>query len=249
MRKILALFLAAMMMLCCASAFAEGTFRVGMECNYAPYNWTQANASEYAVEIEGGGGYADGYDVQIARKIAEGLGKELVIVKTEWDGLPMGVMTGAFVLLRGASPANGMLPTPQTPVLAGYGNAAQTPEPAADAYDPAGQEGYTVTYGNGTTEGTAAQDGELPMDPTAQAIIVYAVTNNAQYYHKQEICDMQTNSRRMLLEDAIAEGLQPCSKCYPDGAPSLDAPQSVPTGGDVIIPDDALPAATDDAAG
>ena len=147
----------------------------------------------------------------------------------------LGVMTGAFVLLRGASPTNGMLPTPQTPVLAGYGNAAQTPEPAADAYD------------DGTTEGTAAQDGELPMDPTAQAIIVYAVTNNAQYYHKQEICDMQTNSRRMLLEDAIAEGLQPCSKCYPDGAPSLNAPQSVPAGGDVIIPDGAL-AATDSAA-
>ena len=105
MRKILALFLAAMMMLCCASAFAEGTFSVGMECNYAPYNWTQANASEYAVEIEGGGGYADGYDVQIARKIAEGLGKELVIVKTEWDGLPMGVMTGAFdAIIAGMSP-------------------------------------------------------------------------------------------------------------------------------------------------
>ena len=105
MRKILALFLAAMMMLCCASVFAEGTFRVGMECNYAPYNWTQANASEYAVEIEGGGGYADGYDVQIARKIAEGLGKELVIVKTEWDGLPMGVMTGAFdAIIAGMSP-------------------------------------------------------------------------------------------------------------------------------------------------
>ena len=105
MRKILALFLAAMMMLCCASAFAEGTFRVGMECNYAPYNWTQANASEYAVEIEGGGGYADGYDVQIAKKIAEGLGKELVIVKTEWDGLPMGVMTGAFdAIIAGMSP-------------------------------------------------------------------------------------------------------------------------------------------------
>ena len=33
MRKILALFLAAMMMLCCASAFAEGNFRVGMDGN------------------------------------------------------------------------------------------------------------------------------------------------------------------------------------------------------------------------
>ena len=96
MRKMLAMILAAAMLLCCACASAEGTFRVGMECNYAPYNWTQAEASDYTVAIEGGGGYADGYDVQIARKIAEGLGKELVIVKTEWDGLPMGVMTGAF---------------------------------------------------------------------------------------------------------------------------------------------------------
>lgn len=159
----------------------------------------------------------------------------------------LGVMIGAFALMSGASSTNGMLPTPQTPVLAGYGNAAQTPEPVADFYAGDGQEGYTVTYGDGTTEGTTTQDGELPMDPTTQVTIVYAVTNNAQYYHKQEICDMQTNSRRLILQDAIAEGLQPCSKCYPDGAPSLDAPQSVPAGGDVIIPDDAL-AATDSAA-
>lgn len=159
----------------------------------------------------------------------------------------LGVMIGAFALMRGTSATSGMLPTPQTPALAGYGSAAQTAEPAADLYVGAGQEGYTVTYDDGTTESTAAQDGELPMDPTTQVTIVYAVTNNAQYYHKQEICDMQTNSRRLILQDAIAEGLQPCSKCYPDGAPSVDTTQSVPAGGDVIIPDDAL-AATDSAA-
>ena len=104
-----------------------------------------------------------------------------------------------------------------------------------------------MTYDDGTTESTAAQSGELPMDPTTQVTIVYAVTNNAQYYHKQEVCDMQTNSRRLLLQDAIAEGLQPCSKCYPDGAPSLDGAQG--TSGNVIIPDDALAAATDSPAG
>ena len=153
----------------------------------------------------------------------------------------LGVMTGAFVLMRGTSSTNGMLPTPQTPALAGYGTAAQTPEPVPDGYAENG-DGYTVTYGDGTTEGTTTQDGELPMDPTTQVTIVYAVTNNAQYYHKQEICDMQTNSRRMLLQDAIAEGLQPCSKCYPDGAPSLDAAQTAAPAGDVIIPDDAIDA-------
>lgn len=103
MKKIFVLFLAAVLML--SSAGAEGTFRVGLECNYAPFNWTQADENEFTVPIEGGGGYADGYDVQIARKIADGLGKELVIVKTEWDGLPMGVMSGAFdAIIAGMSP-------------------------------------------------------------------------------------------------------------------------------------------------
>ena len=105
MKKMFAMFLAAMILVSCSGCCAEGVLRVGMECNYAPFNWTQAAPSEFAVAIEGGGGYADGYDVQIARKIAEGLGKELVIVKTEWDGLPIGVMTGAFdAIIAGMSP-------------------------------------------------------------------------------------------------------------------------------------------------
>lgn len=105
MKRMFAVLLAVMMLVSCAGAMAEGVFRVGLECNYAPFNWTQAEETEFSVPIEGGGGYADGYDVQIARKIAEGLGKELVIVKTEWDGLPMGVMTGAFdAIIAGMSP-------------------------------------------------------------------------------------------------------------------------------------------------
>ncbi|MEG2251743.1 MAG: transporter substrate-binding domain-containing protein, partial [Clostridia bacterium] len=105
MKKMLAVLLAVMMMLGCASALAEGTFRVGLECNYTPFNWTQAEPSEFAVAIDGGGGYADGYDVQIAKKLAEGLGKELVIVKTEWAGLPLGVNNGVFdAIIAGMSP-------------------------------------------------------------------------------------------------------------------------------------------------
>ena len=59
MKRIFTMFLAAMMLLSCVSAVAEGTFRVGMECNYAPFNWTQAEPTEYTVPIEGGGGYAE----------------------------------------------------------------------------------------------------------------------------------------------------------------------------------------------
>lgn len=105
MKKTVSLFLALMMLLTLGSAVAEGTLRVGMECNYAPFNWTQAEATAFTAPIEGGVGYADGYDVQIAKMIAEGLGKELVIVKTDWDGLPMGVDSGMFdAIIAGMSP-------------------------------------------------------------------------------------------------------------------------------------------------
>ena len=104
-RRIIAMLTLIAMLFTCSAAFAAGQLRVGMECNYAPYNWTQAEPSEFAVPIEGGGGYADGYDVQIARAIADALDMELVIVKTEWDGLPMGVVTGAFdAIIAGMSP-------------------------------------------------------------------------------------------------------------------------------------------------
>jgi putative lysine transport system substrate-binding protein len=75
-----------------------------MECGYAPFNWTQSDASNGAVAIEGGG-YAGGYDVEIAKKVAEGLNKKLVIVKLEWDGLEPAVSSGRIdAIIAGMSP-------------------------------------------------------------------------------------------------------------------------------------------------
>ena len=49
--------------------------RVGMECTYAPFNWTQSSEStpdgEKAVKIYGQNTYAYGYDVMVAQKIAK----------------------------------------------------------------------------------------------------------------------------------------------------------------------------------
>lgn len=82
----------------------DGKLRVAMECGYAPFNWTQTNDANDAVAIEGGS-YANGYDVQIAKKIAEAMGKELVIVKTEWDALPPAVQSGNVdLIIAGMSP-------------------------------------------------------------------------------------------------------------------------------------------------
>jgi len=80
-------------------------FRVGLECNYAPFNWTQMEADELSVPISGGMGYAGGYDVEIAKRIAEGLNRELVIVKIEWDGLIPALQAGMIdAIIAGMSP-------------------------------------------------------------------------------------------------------------------------------------------------
>ncbi|MFJ7647079.1 transporter substrate-binding domain-containing protein [Lysinibacillus sp. NPDC097279] len=64
-----------------------GEFRIGMEAGYPPFNWTQQDDSNGAVKIADNAEFAGGYDVQMAKKIADGLGKKLVVVKMEWDGL------------------------------------------------------------------------------------------------------------------------------------------------------------------
>lgn len=81
------------------------TFKVGMEAAYAPFNWTQGDDSNGAVKISGNAEYAGGYDVEIAKRIAEDMGKELEIVKTEWDGLVPALTSGKIdAIIAGMSP-------------------------------------------------------------------------------------------------------------------------------------------------
>ncbi len=66
----------------------DGKLTVGMECAYAPYNWTQMDDSNGAVPISNvEGAYANGYDVMIAKRICEAYGWELEIVSSAWDSL------------------------------------------------------------------------------------------------------------------------------------------------------------------
>ena len=88
----------------CAKSGSD-EFKIGLECGYAPFNWTQTDSSNGAVQIKGTNDYAGGYDVEIAKKIAAGLGKKLVIVKTEWDGLTPAVQSGTIdAIIAGMSP-------------------------------------------------------------------------------------------------------------------------------------------------
>ena len=78
---------------------------VGMECAYAPYNWTQMDDSNGAVPIVNNPGtYANGYDVMIAKKIAEHYGWELEVMALEWDGLHPALNAGTIdVAIAGQS--------------------------------------------------------------------------------------------------------------------------------------------------
>lgn len=77
---------------------------VGMEAGYPPYNWTQLDDSNGAVKIDGAE-YAGGYDVEIAKKIADAMGKKLVIEKIEWEGLLPGLESGMIdIIAAGMSP-------------------------------------------------------------------------------------------------------------------------------------------------
>ena len=97
-RQIIALVLAMVMCLgftaCGGSENNENVLRVAMECAYAPYNWSQADDSNGAVPIAGTNNFAYGYDVMMAKLIAESMGKELEIVKLDWDALVPAVMSG-----------------------------------------------------------------------------------------------------------------------------------------------------------
>lgn len=83
----------------------NGTFKVGMEAGYAPFNWTQSTSANGAVKIQGSQDYANGYDVQMAKKVAKALGKKVVVVKTDWDGLAPALTSGKIdAIIAGMSP-------------------------------------------------------------------------------------------------------------------------------------------------
>ncbi len=92
-----------------APAAPTGTFKVGMECAYEPYNWTDTEGKSLgAVPISGEGKdglYANGYDVQIAQYVANKLGLKLEIYAMEWESLLPALQSGTIdAIIAGMSP-------------------------------------------------------------------------------------------------------------------------------------------------
>lgn len=105
-------------------AHADDYLRIGMEAAYAPFNWTQEDDSNGAVKIDGTNQYANGYDVQIAKKVAEDLGKKPLIVKTSWNGLIPALTSGKIDMIIA-----GMSPTAERKKEVAFSNSYYTSEP------------------------------------------------------------------------------------------------------------------------
>lgn len=78
----------------------KNVLRVGMECAYAPFNWTQeteevADGSK-AEPIYGTDFYAYGYDVAVAQKLAEQMGMDLEIHKVDWSSIGTSLDAGDY---------------------------------------------------------------------------------------------------------------------------------------------------------
>ncbi|MGN0383061.1 MAG: transporter substrate-binding domain-containing protein [Eubacterium sp.] len=113
MRKLISLALAGVMVMCmatgCGSTSSSSSttdseskevLRVGMECAYAPFNWTQDTDTtpdgSKAELIYGSDYYAYGYDVAVARMLADELGMDLEIHKVEWSSIGISMDSGEY---------------------------------------------------------------------------------------------------------------------------------------------------------
>ena len=80
---------------------SEGNvLRVGMECAYAPFNWTQDTDAtpdgSVASPIYDSNYYAYGYDVAVAQMLAEQMGMELEVHKVEWSSIGISMDSGDY---------------------------------------------------------------------------------------------------------------------------------------------------------
>ena len=83
-----------------AESESGGVLRVGMECAYAPFNWTQDTDTtpdgSTAVPIYDSNYYAYGYDVAVAQMLADEMGMELEVHKVEWSSISISMDSGDY---------------------------------------------------------------------------------------------------------------------------------------------------------
>lgn len=89
MKKLLVAMMAVMVLAlsACQADEEANTLVVGIECAYAPFDWTASEENDHTVPLFESDLYCDGYDADVAAYLADEMGMELVVKKIEWDGL------------------------------------------------------------------------------------------------------------------------------------------------------------------
>ncbi|VEU80046.1 transporter substrate-binding domain-containing protein [Haploplasma axanthum] len=108
MKKIFSLFAVIASLVVLTACGNKNVLVVGLEAAYAPFNWSTSTKSEFTHELDGQPGiYVDGFDVQMAKSIAESLNKTLVIKAIDWEGLIPALNSGQIdLIIAGMSPTD-----------------------------------------------------------------------------------------------------------------------------------------------
>jgi ABC-type amino acid transport substrate-binding protein len=94
---IVSLGIASLLLSSCGSGVDNSKIVIGLECNYAPFNWTEKAENSFTLPISNHAGqFADGYDIQIAKKMSEDLKKDVVVVQLEWGTLIPDLQAGTI---------------------------------------------------------------------------------------------------------------------------------------------------------
>ena len=98
------LSVAAINLTACGNNVPSNALVIGMECAYQPFNWTQNNANEFTLPIDGTSEYADGYDIAVAKYLSEDLNRPVIIKRTNWEDLIPSLQSGSInMILAGMS--------------------------------------------------------------------------------------------------------------------------------------------------
>lgn len=122
--SIMAFLLTTILLVSCSGGeptfdFERGYITVGMEADYAPFNWLETSPNEYNYPIYGeANSYVAGFDVDMARHIASELNLELRIKTIEWLSLIPALQTGEIDLIIA-----GMSPTEERRAIIGFTDA------------------------------------------------------------------------------------------------------------------------------
>lgn len=89
---------------CGSKSVNNNTLVIGMECAYQPFNWTETKANDFTLPINGTNEFADGYDIAVAKYLAEDLNRPVVIKRIEWGDLIPSLNNGSInMVLAGMS--------------------------------------------------------------------------------------------------------------------------------------------------